>query len=298
MAFHNLAPQTPLSSEAALDYGQEALRRSSIVAQSLPTRLDVAYGDHPQKQLDIYYPPGRRPNDLPALIFLHGGGWSHGYKEWAGFMAAPVVRLPAIFVSVDYRLAPEHKFPAPLDDTITAVRWVHDNAATIGVSKERLFIGGHSAGGHLAALACLRTDALLSAGLPGDALKGCFPVSGVFDFRGRMNAADSRERKAAEKLLASADDGPAASPILYAAPASPPFLLAYGSRDYDWIIRSNRQMETALQEQGVAVQSMILEDHDHFESHLVLGEHDHRWVQAVAKAMGITARNKADIAAP
>src|SRR5580704_13410235 len=181
MPFDNLPTQTKMSPPAEA-YAADILERSRQVATTTRVLLDVPYGDDFWQRIDIYLPaqPGLR--DLPVLLFLHGGGWSNGYKEWMGFMAPCFTDLPAIFVSVGYRLLPDARFPAPLDDTVAALAWVHANIARHGGSPDRLFIGGHSAGGHLSALATLDHQRLAAAGLPGGVVKACFPVSAVFNF--------------------------------------------------------------------------------------------------------------------
>lgn len=96
----------------------------------------------------------------PALTFFHGGGWVVGdletHDNQARFLADA---MAGVVVSVDYRLAPEHKFPAAADDCIAATRWIADNATTLGVDPSRLAVGGDSAGGNLATVVALTAAA-------------------------------------------------------------------------------------------------------------------------------------------
>jgi acetyl esterase len=101
------------------------------------------------------YRPSSDPN-LPIVVYLHGGGWTIGSVE----QFDPIVRqlakeARAIVVSVDYRLAPEHPFPAPLDDCWQAVQWVAKHAAEFGGDPTRIALAGDSAGGNLAAVCAL-----------------------------------------------------------------------------------------------------------------------------------------------
>ncbi|HEV8573813.1 MAG TPA: alpha/beta hydrolase [Dehalococcoidia bacterium] len=110
----------------------------------------------------LFAPENATGKALPILVYLHGGGWvilspeSHAKltKQFA-------VGADAIVVSVDYRLAPEYPYPAPLDDCVAAFRWVRENAASLGGDPKRVSIGGDSAGGNLSAATTLR---LLAAG--------------------------------------------------------------------------------------------------------------------------------------
>jgi len=96
-------------------------------------------------------PPAPRAA-LPAILYLHGGGWVVGDLDGVDALCRALAnRAQAIVVSVDYRLAPEHPFPAGLDDAQTALAWMHARAASLGADPERLAVAGDSAGGNLAA---------------------------------------------------------------------------------------------------------------------------------------------------
>jgi acetyl esterase len=92
----------------------------------------------------------------PALVYFHGGGWVIGDLESHDQVCRAIANAArAIVVAVDYRLAPEHKFPAAVDDAIAATRWIAGNAQSLGIDAGRLAVGGDSAGGNLAAVVSL-----------------------------------------------------------------------------------------------------------------------------------------------
>jgi len=105
-----------------------------------------------------------RPKELrtrnglaPGLVFFHGGGWVIGDLEMVDAICRCIAnRAECVVVSVDYRMAPEYKFPAPLDDCYAVVTWLAEHAAEIGVDPGRLAVGGDSAGGNLSAAIALR----------------------------------------------------------------------------------------------------------------------------------------------
>jgi len=102
------------------------------------------------------YVPTTEPGPRPVLVYFHGGGWVIGDLETHdSTVRALASGSGATVVSVDYRLAPEHPFPAPLDDCLAAVRWVADHGAEIDVDPARLAVAGDSAGGNLAAAVAL-----------------------------------------------------------------------------------------------------------------------------------------------
>lgn len=109
---------------------------------------DVPLGDG--VRADLVVPPG--PPPFPVLVYLHGGGWSIGSPATHAKLARQLsVGAGALVVNVDYRLAPEHPFPAPLDDRVAAARWTRAHVARHGGDPERIAIGGDSAGGNLSA---------------------------------------------------------------------------------------------------------------------------------------------------
>ncbi len=106
----------------------------------------VALGDGVQARIVV--PPGTPP--FPVLIYLHGGGWSIGSSASHHKLACQLsVGAGAVVVNVDYRLAPEHPFPAPLDDCVSAARWTREHVARFGGDPARIAIGGDSAGANL-----------------------------------------------------------------------------------------------------------------------------------------------------
>ena len=112
--------------------------------------------------LRVYRPAGVTDSRrLPALVFFHGGGWVIGDLETHDVLCRQITAEAGVSViSVDYRVAPEHKFPAAVDDAWAATRWVAAHAAELGIDAERIAVGGDSAGGNLAAvIALLARDA-------------------------------------------------------------------------------------------------------------------------------------------
>ena len=107
--------------------------------------------------LRLYRPAGTSGSErLPVLVYFHGGGWTIGDLDTHDVLCRQLAQASgAAVVSVDYRLGPEQRFPAAVDDCVAATRWVRAQADTLALDASRLAVGGDSAGGNLAAVVCL-----------------------------------------------------------------------------------------------------------------------------------------------
>ena len=149
----------PLTFTAAdgVEVARARLRQLQVPPEMLPDlRIEnrtVGHGDLSDIPVRIYWPPVAEHSDLPVVVFYHGGGFALGDLETHDPVArAHAVGAEAIVVSVDYRLAPEHPFPAGVDDCWAALQWVGDHAAELGGDPHRIAVAGDSAGANLAAV--------------------------------------------------------------------------------------------------------------------------------------------------
>ncbi|MEN9996488.1 MAG: Carboxylesterase NlhH [Pseudomonadota bacterium] len=105
----------------------------------------------------VYHPhAAQTQNALPGLVYIHGGGWTIGDLDTHDVLCRSLcLQANIVVVSVDYRMGPEHKFPAAYDDTVAAFNWTVAHASKLGIDPSRIAIGGDSAGGNLSAAACI-----------------------------------------------------------------------------------------------------------------------------------------------
>lgn len=259
-------PQAPMPASPEC-YAAVAIALSEAAVAATRCELDIAYGDHPAHRLDIFM-PDEAAAPCPVYIGIHGGNWSHGYKEWLGFGATPIVAAGAIFISIEYRLSGVDKYPAQLDDCLAAVAWVHRNIACYGGDPERLFIGGHSAGAHLAAMVTLRRDLHAGHGLPSEVIRACFPYAGILDLRhGPIYATDAHSGPG-DTLLASQADAAEASPICWVEGNTTPFFVSWGERDSPIMLLQGAPFTLALKSAPGRVESRVFTGFDHFHMHL------------------------------
>ncbi|MGX9791349.1 alpha/beta hydrolase [Mycobacterium sp. MMS18-G62] len=145
------------SVEDGVEVAREQMRQLKADPEHLPEmRIEertIGYGDITDIPVRIYWPPVAQHDNLPVVVFYHGGGWSIGDLDTHDAVARDhAVGAEAIVVSVDYRLAPEHPWPAGIDDAWAALRWVGEHAAELGGDPARIAVAGDSAGGNIAAV--------------------------------------------------------------------------------------------------------------------------------------------------
>lgn len=119
------------------------------VPQNLDRYLDLTYGPLPEHRLDVYCPAGT-DRKLPTIVSIHGGGWFYGSKQLYSHYCMRLAQRGFAVVNFDYRLAPEAKYPAPLEDACLVLQWIRDKGDAYCIDKDNLFLVGDSAGGQLA----------------------------------------------------------------------------------------------------------------------------------------------------
>jgi arylformamidase len=263
-------PQEPLS-EAGERYSQECWRRGAGIAAE-----EHAYGADPCQRLLVF--PAPAP-DGRVMVAWHGGGWTSGYKEWMAFMAPPLAQAGVTLVSAGYRLAPQTVFPAGLEDCIAALSWLHRTLANVGGRAPRFFLSGHSAGGHYAALLSVRRDWQAAAGVPVHIVRGCLPLSGVYDFT------EGSGLSVRPRFLGPPGSERPASPLHNLQPPLPPFLVAYGSEDFPHLIKQGERFAEAVAASGGTVQRLVMPGRNHFTAHYAAGEASGPWVPAALAFM-------------
>lgn len=213
---------------------------------------DVAYADggSDRQKLDLYLPEGKK--DFPVLVFFHGGGFKGGDRKAVAAVGNALAAHGVGVASVGYRLFPDAKHPHQAEDVAKAFGWVRKNIAERGGDPGRLFVGGHSAGGTLAALLASDEQFLKGAGASAKDIKGVVLLSGTY--RLGDNRAD---------IFGDADARKAASPISHARSGLPPFLLAYAENDNPGAEEQTKAFAESLKQNGVESIVFLAKDRDH-----------------------------------
>jgi acetyl esterase/lipase len=211
--------------------------------------LDVRYAPGDRHALDIYAPKGE--NAAPVVVFIYGGGWKDGDKAEYRFVAAALAARGFLTVVPDYRLYPQVRFPAFIQDNAAAVAWIKANVARYGGDPHRIFLMGHSAGAYNVAMLTLDKQWLGADGLDPDRdIAGTVGLAGPYDF---LPLHDPE----LEDIFAPAGDLRLSQPITFARGDAPPMFLAAGTADTTVFPRNTEHLAAAIRKDGGVVEERI-----------------------------------------
>jgi arylformamidase len=217
----------------------------------------MAYGPTDIEKLDVYSP--RRAN-APIMVFIHGGAWRSGRSADYAFPAETFVRAGAHFVVLDFAAVQEAGGSLlPMADQVRrAVAWCYRNAASFGGDPSRLYVSGHSSGGHLAGVVAV-TDWVREFGLPADVVKGTMCISGMYDLAPVRLSARSGYVKFTDEMVQ------ALSTIRYIDRIKAPMVIAHGTLETPEFQRQNREFAEALRAAGRPSLLVVAQGYNHFE---------------------------------
>jgi arylformamidase len=230
---------------------ESARVRAKLAGQS---QLDVAYGPSEAERLDIFKADKA---DAPIQIFFHGGAWKGGKKSDVSFPAESFVAQGATFIAVNYERVPKVTLDEQVRQARAAVAWAYNHAREFGGDPERIFVSGHSSGGHVCGTVVV-TDWRRDFGLPADVVKGGAPISGMFDLApvklSWRNSYVALDDAAVERL----------SPIRHIPDRPIPLVVGYGTRELAEFQRQSREFAAAWRARGYPCTELALPDLKHF----------------------------------
>lgn len=230
-------------------------------------RLDLAYGPTPTQKLDLAVPRSRTGGRTPLFVFFHGGYWQSLNKRDGAFLAPAFVDAGIAFATVNYTLAPVAGMDQIIRESREALAWLWRQAPAFGCDSSRIFVSGHSAGGHIAMmLAATAWEAI--GGLPPDLVKGAFSVSGLYDLE--------PIRLSYQNPVLKLDPGTVArnSP-LHLTPRTRQIVLTVGTKEPDEFQRQQAEFAPAWKAHGANVEIIPAKDLHHFDILAELGNPDH-----------------------
>jgi acetyl esterase/lipase len=215
---------------------------------------DVAYyegkdADANKHKLDLYLPKGQK--DYPVLFFIHGGGWTKGDRKGFDKVGRVFAKNGVGFVAISYRLTEKH--PAHIQDVAKAFAFTHKHIGKHGGNVQQIFVSGHSAGGHLAALLATDETYLKAEMLSFKDVKGVLPISGVFRISTRQKNVFSDDAEVCRK----------ASPTAQVKENLPPFLVLYADKELNGLGKQADEFGAALKKAKVDATVVMIKDRDH-----------------------------------
>ena len=273
------------------------LRAPSLSDLRLPSRelspnveaksdLDYTEGqpeDANKHKLDLYLPKDKKLS--PVFLFIHGGAWRSGDRAQYLPLGNRFAKEGILTVVPSYRLAPKNPHPAQIEDVAAAFAWTVGHVAAYGGDTNRIYVGGHSAGGHLAALLTLDPKYLKVHQLSAKNIRGTIALSGVYDLAvGESQASvfgtDKQNRRAA-------------SPLFHIQSQAPPFLISYCQWDYPTLPAQARLFHAALRKAGVAAQLVFVPREGHISEMISITRDDDPTAQAILQFVGLTTSSTA-----
>jgi acetyl esterase/lipase len=201
-------------------------------------RRDIAYGELPRQQLDLYL-PNHPAKDNPVIVFFYGGSWAGGNRNYYRFLGQSLTAMGYTVAVPDYRVLPEARYPVFLEDNARAVRWVRDHIAEYGGNPQSLYLMGHSAGAYNAVMLGLNETYLKHS----VAIRGVIALAGPYDF---LPLTDPK----VIDVFSTELDLPRTQPIGYARAHAPPMLLLHGTADRTVLPRNSERLAAKLKSLG------------------------------------------------
>lgn len=260
------------------------LAATPVFAADFKTQRDVAYNEPKTERqtLDVYYPTGG--SDHPMVVWIHGGGWRQGDKRAVQEKPRAFVEKGFVFASTNYRFVPQVTVKEMTQDVAKAIRYVRDHAKDYGGDPNKIFVMGHSAGAHLAALVCTDDRYLKAEGVSLASIRGCVPVdTAAYDIASRFSQMGAGKASQGQAIF-GADEAihREISPITYAGKVEkiPAFLILHVADRPDSTAQSHR-FAKALTKAGVTATTVAGENKTHGTINSELGLADDKPTKAM-----------------
>ena len=220
-------------------------------------RRDLAYGPTAKETLDLLVPEGGDARRAPLMVFVHGGYWQNLDKRDCAALAPAFAKAGIAYATINYTLAPVAGLDEIVRQSRACLAWLWRNAPALGCDPNRLFVAGHSAGGHITAMLAA-TDWTRQGGLPADLLKGAFSISGIYDLE--------PIRLSYQNPVLKLDEGTVrrVSP-LGLKPVTKRILLTVGEKEPEEFHRQQKEFAAVWRKAGADVDIVSASGLDHFD---------------------------------
>jgi arylformamidase len=252
---------------------------SRLAREKIKGHLNVPYGDHPDEVVDIF--PVEGDGKSPVIVFYHGGAWTRGSKNGYSFGAAAFVPRGVAWVATEFTKVPDGTLSNQARQNRDATAWVYNNADTYGIDRDRIYIAGHSSGGHMTGMV-LVTDWEKLYGLPDNLVKGATAISGMYDLEAvylsyrnnylHLSEEDWRENSSIFDIQAN---------------CGIPLLIGCSEHDTAEFHRQPEEFLKAWKAAGNEGEFIELMDRHHFTGSMCYGETDHELFKKMCQMIGV-----------
>jgi acetyl esterase/lipase len=251
---------------------------SGEIGSNVEARKDIVYVEGPEDEankhkLDLYVPKGK--TNAPVFFFVHGGAWRFGDRSQYPAVGNRYANAGILTVVPSYRLAPRYPHPAQIEDVAAAFAWTVRHIGEYGGDTNRIYVGGHSAGGHLAALLTLDPRLLKAHSLSPQIIRGTLALSGVYN----LTVGESQASVFGKDPQRRRD----ASPLTHIRSGAPPFIITYCEWDYYTLPAQAREFHAALRQANIAADLVYITGENHISEMTNVTREDDPTVAAVVK---------------
>jgi arylformamidase len=293
-------PQDSIKDKVFLDYTQEELdwqydhskrfpdtsifqkergNASKAAQKKVKGLLNVPYGYDKREVLDIF--PAENTEKAPVIIFMHGGAWTRGSKEGYSFPAAEFVPRGVTWVVTEFTNVPQGTLSNQVRQNRDAIAWVYNNSEAYDWDRDRIYIAGHSSGGHMCAMS-LVTDWKKLYGLPSDLIKGAVAISGMYDLEAVYLSYRNTYLNLSENAWREN------SPIFHIpAVCDTPLLIGCAEHDTEEFHRQPEAFIKAWQSIGHSGELIELMGRHHFTGSMCFGEAEHPLFKKICEMIGV-----------
>lgn len=237
------------------DFAARWAKASDDLRRSARATLDIAYGDRPAEQIDLFLPAADNP---PLHIFIHGGYWQWNERKPYAFLADALTGAGAAVATVGYPLCPGVTMSELVHSVRSGIAHLWRNAGTLGFARDRMHVSGNSAGGHLTATMMMTDWPGFAGDLPADVLKSGIAISGIYDLE------PIRHTPIGDAPGMDAAEARALSPLFMAPPTHAPLLIALGAHEGPEFHRQAEAFSAHLVGQGIEATILDIPDRHHF----------------------------------
>lgn len=242
-----------------LTYHFAALKAfNALVPKDSGTKLvadGVSFGPDPRQRLDVYAPTDAASR-VPIVLFVYGGSWNDGDRSNYEFVGRAFAANGYLTLVMDYRLHPENRFPAFVEDVASAISWAEKQGDKLGGDPDSIFVVGHSAGAYNASLAILDSRYLKEADADPEAIRGIATLAGPFDFL-------PLDTEVTIATFGEVEDLSQTQPINFVRSGTPPFLLLTGLSDTTVYPKNSRSLAARMEDMGASVEIKAYKDMNH-----------------------------------